>query len=190
MTSWRPIRRALQPTCRLEITGATARFVVGEEHSRAVFRVRGSEGAAGAYPRYPLQNVRTNAFLRWLRESPLGIVGLFVFVVCVFFVPAAHQINHRDDHDHGLAGFTPHGLGEHHHHDANGNDVPDAPKPAHGHGSIEHFGAAFSFAHPVIVPPCAAFAFVEIVRPLESAHVDRTFNIAQPRGPPVPASST
>ena len=128
----------------------------------------------------------TRGLISRLRESPLGIVGLFVFVVCVFFVPAAHQINHRDDHDHGVAGFVSHGFGEHDH-DANGNDVPKAPKPAHGHGSIEHSSAAFSFTAPVIVPPCMGWTLVEIPSALESVRVARAFSVAQPRAPPVRA---
>src|SRR5437762_11488128 len=102
--------------------------------------------------------MKTRFFGR-LRESPVGIVGLFVFVVCVFFVPAAHQINHKDDHDHGVVGFVSHGFGEHDH-DASGNDVPKAPKPAHGHGSIEHSSALFSFSTPALVPPSAGWTLV------------------------------
>lgn len=117
-----------------------------------------------------------------LVRSPLGIVGLFVFMVLVFLVPAAHLVGHRNDHVHG-----PFGVVATHHHDADGNDVPNAPDPEHGKGSVEHFKAAFSSAPPVVVPPCVSIALVDAPRALESVRVSRTFTLAQPRAPPFSA---
>ncbi len=99
--------------------------------------------------------------LRRLRNTALAWTGLWLFIGGTLVLPAIHNFNHHDDHQHGDE------IHEHRHETAsplsidflNGgrsratDHLGRTPAPSHGHGAAAHFGLSLTPTPIFLIPP-------------------------------------